>query len=243
MEKGKNIFIGYVGKDDLSSQIISTLCRKKKQLFSDDRYLPSVANFDGFTFGQLVDTKNERKTMPCIYLEKGAPVGREDSLMSYLFLYEDCDPNLEPIIYVGDYDYEELKNVAENSEDYELNAGFCARHFKVNSYHNYVPMMMKKYKDKCLEKMQEMNLNVTYVFYDIKNKTLSALKLGNASNLYYGYTKVEKEIFFSSDSEIVQEFCSDVFEISSDCYYIDGQFYDINTKASKNALVLKKTNK
>lgn len=246
MEKKVNVFAGTIARGFLSVEprvIKFELNERRKEFGLDIRYIPRDFKLNGIILCQLENTEFERSMLPISYIRGGMPLA--DPSIMVAFCCENSGYSQKPIMYLADYDYEELRDAAEASEDYVLSSkpksDFSPnRYHKLPSYHDFVPMLRDKYGLGYIQKLKDMNLNVTYLFADYENQSISVLKLGNASNLYYGYTGCTNEIFFSNDSNVVGKFCPEVIEISTDCYYENGSFYDITETEEKGKVVLQK---
>lgn len=240
-EKGKNIFVGYVGWwldwADISVEFSNKIERG---------YMPGL--FPGVIYeedkqkgniflAQIVDPESEVSTPPYIFNYDGTTIPQGYSGIPLMTVIKGPLKNVK--IYVANYDNEQLKNAALESGDYFIPEEHISS--REMSFHDYVPIMMSKYPDDWFLRLKSQGLDVTYLIYDRDTKTLSALKLGNQSNLYFGLTRVTKEVFISNNAEIVKKLCDEIFEVDYDCYYDNGNFYYVE-EPEKAPVLVKKTN-
>ncbi len=243
--KNKNIFVAFVGYGIHYSELQYELSKQNEKLFGR-KFFPNCLHLrENVILGQLINTEFESDNLPHIYLDDSISLNNQHSMVSIMTIIDDSSKdNRNSIVYVADYDYEELRNAFINSKDFEtgdVKETYYSPYLANNaSFHDFVPQIMKKYKNNWFGYLQNLNLNVTYVFYDTKSNTLSALKIGNASNLYFGHAKITDEILISNNDKIVQQFCYDMFEIDYDCYFKDGKFYNVDKKNNKRLSLTKK---
>ncbi len=113
-----------------------------------------------------------------------------------------------------------------NGEIY--NDGFLKRqlpefHFQSESDCEVILPFLKKFGHERLVK--SLDGEYAFVTYDEKQKTLFAARdpMG-VRPLFYGFTKDEDKICFSSEVKAIHETCSEVFPFPPGHYYLDGKF-------------------
>lgn len=242
--KSKNMFVGFVGYGISYSEIQNALCEQNEKLYEKKLYPNLLQLRQNAIIGQLINTEFEQVSLPYIYFENDLTLSQQYSMLTSINIIDNFENKRNAIAYVADYDYEELRNIAINTNDFKTEnvrkISYSLYRAGNTSFHDFVLKIMEKYKSNWFEYLQSLNLNVTYIFYDNNSKTLSALKIGDASNLYFGHVRITNEIFISNELAIVQKFCDDIFEVDFDCYFKNSEFLYVDKDKKSRLLSLSK---
>lgn len=106
--------------------------------------------------------------------------------------------------------------------------------YGIDDSDKYHVLINKLYKDcglNVFKKLFNCGMHFCSVIWDERSNELIAgvtEPIDQYSHLYYGYTKVNGEIMYSNDSNILKEFCNDVKEMDSNTYMKGEELYKIN---------------
>lgn len=136
----------------------------------------------------------------------------------------DRDPfwnSSDQTLSVSGYSQQELSRAVNNFSNYV-----------VNDQDRYHELMNKLYKDvgtSMFDKLSEF-MNFSTVIWNDRAKKMIAGVAGEGnrySNLFYGYTKKNRELVFSNDRGVLENFCDNVKKMDADTYMQDGELFSL----------------
>lgn len=150
--------------------------------------------------------------------------------------------NSEYSFYLLPYCFEQIKllyvfNYSNKYDIHKLKSFFSNFHpIFEDAEHQIFAELAKSLDVNTFKQIREKAIDCSFVGYDINNKSLIVYHLGRNTRLYYGYTKDNHEIIFSTLSSLIEQVCEecntfpvDSFCINDSCHFnINGRVYSIN---------------
>lgn len=159
----------------------------------------------------------------------------------YASYAEDRDPkwdNYNGILTVNGYNQDEIKTANEELSVYSIE--------DPDKYH-YITNLMYIDIGTNLFKELKKYMHFCTVIWD-RNDDLLIAGITEPNNeythLYYGYTKIKKELMFSNDKSILENFCDEIIEMSKNTYMKNGELYGLDgnkIEKSSNPTLIEKT--
>ena len=154
---------------------------------------------------------------------------------------EDRDPHYDSrigIISVNGYNQDEAERACGNFSKYDINDP--DRYQRITNY-LYVDSRENMFKE------LSQYMHFCSVIYDSNSKDIIAgVTEPNSkyTHLYYGFTKRDREIMFSNDENILQQFCDEVHEMNKNTYMKNGELFTLDgvkVEQNKEPELIKKT--
>ena len=151
---------------------------------------------------------------------------------------EDREPlwsSLANLISVSGYDQTEICRALNILSGYSIN--------DPDKYHTLFTSLYNYRGTKMYEKLEKCGMHFCSVIWDDKNKQFIAgvsEPKDEYSNLYYGYTKQNKELMFSNSIYVLKDFCKEVNEMKPNTYMSNGEIYNLDgskVKAETSSLI------
>ena len=144
----------------------------------------------------------------------------------------------EGILAVNGYNHNEVEIACRNLPGYGFDSFNMYQRITNNLYYAFRENMFKKLGQ---------YMHFCSVIYDNKSGDIIAGVTkpdSKYTHLYYGYTKGNKEIMFSNDEDILQQFCKEVHEMDENTYMKNGELFTIDgdkVEKGKEPVSIKKT--
>lgn len=144
---------------------------------------------------------------------------------------EDRDPYWDSnskILNVSGYDQSEISNAINNFNRYNIDDS--------DKYHELISKLYKNFGLSVFRKLSNY-MDFCSVIWDEKNQELIAgVTNGNEEfrELYYGYTKRNRELMFSNDKSVLENFCVDIKLMDNNTYMRNSELYNLDGEKLEN---------
>lgn len=154
---------------------------------------------------------------------------------------EDRDPHWnsnDRVLSVNGYNQDEIERAVRNFSDYGIDDS--------NRYQRITNYMYKDYKTNMFKKLSDYMHFCSVIYDGNSNSIIAGVTEPNSeyTHLYYGYTKKNRELMFSNDENILEQFCDEIIEMSENTYMKNGKLYTLDgekIEKGKNTPLIKKT--
>lgn len=126
------------------------------------------------------------------------------------------------IISVNGYNQDEIRNACDEISNYEIDDS--------DRFHKITNYLYNDKKEKMFKKLSKY-MHFCSVIYDInRDEFVAGVTVPNSkyTHLFYGYTKMNKELMFSNDDIVLKYFCDEIYEMNENTYMKDGKIYTLN---------------
>ncbi len=180
-----------------------------------------------------IKTVLEKANQDSNYTVKVKQCGRENETIFGKIVHsnytDDRDPYYDDnLLNVGGYDLNKLHQTAQRIVNGRYNPNDNDREQKIfrSAYRDFKEDMFS---------LMSNQMPFSCAIYDKRSNTFIVGRGENAeeyADLFYGYTKIDNNIMFSNNENVLLQFCNEAIPIDEFTYYKNGEFVQYKTKAT-----------